>query len=433
MLGNKWGNWLGISTFGESHGRAMGILLEDIKPGLEFPLDEIREALTRRRPGKSEFSTSRIEPDDLEVISGVFEGKTTGMPICLLIRNSQQRSRDYSQLKDIFRPGHADFSYFKKFKIYDYRGGGRASGRETVARVVAGELVDHLLGDIKFLTYPIMIAGISATSFQPDFANLLHWPDPDTYQSVQNRLSELKAEGDSAGGIIEMKIDNIPAGLGDPVFEKLDANLAKAIISIGSVKGIEFGRGFKLANLSGSEANDEMKDENFLTNNSGGILGGISNGNQIVLRFVVKPTPSISKPQQTIDKDENNQTISVTGRHDTCIVPRLIPAAEAMAKLVLADAISYQKLVAGKKRDLNDLREGIDKIDEDILIALARRMKISQHIGVVKKQSDKQVTDPNREKDLYGSLKQKAKFWGLNPDLIQQIWPHIIAESKNQQ
>lgn len=433
MLGNKFGNWLGISTFGESHGKAMGILLEDIKPGIEFPLAEIKEALTRRRPGKSEFSTSRVESDELELISGVFEGKTTGMPICLLIKNTQQRSRDYSQLQNIFRPGHADFSYFQKFKIYDYRGGGRASGRETVARVAAGELVNHILGNISFSTYPIMIAGISAENIKLDFSNSLNWPDPDSFDQVQERLSKLKEKGDSAGGIIEMKISNMPAGMGDPVFEKLDANLARAIMSIGSVKGIEFGRGFEFAKLSGSEANDEMKSGKFLSNNSGGILGGISTGNQIVLRFVVKPTASISKPQQTIDKGGANQTISITGRHDTCIVPRLIPVAEAMAKLVLADAISYQKLVAGKDQNLTDLRESIDKIDEDILIALTRRMKISQKIGEAKRQNSQQVNDPNREKELYAELKIKAKSWGLNPELITQLWPLIINESKKQQ
>jgi len=433
MLGNTFGKWLGISTFGESHGKAIGLLLEDIKPGIEFPIDQIKDALARRRPGKSEFTTSRIEPDELEIISGVFEGKTTGLPICLLIKNTQQRSRDYSDLKNVFRPGHADFSYFEKFKIYDYRGGGRASGRETVARVAAGELVDHLLPGIRIFSYPIMIAGISATKVDPKFSNQLNWPDSNTYQQIQDKLTELKAKGDSAGGIIEMIIHNVPAGLGDPVFEKLDANLAKAILSIGSVKGIEFGTGFEMAQLQGSETNDEMKDGDFLSNNSGGILGGISTGKQLVLRLVVKPTPSINVPQNTIDKDGHNQTISVTGRHDTCIVPRLIPVAEAMVKLVLADAISYQNLIIGKDQTLNSLRESIDKIDEDILLALARRMKISQKIGILKKQDSKQVTDATREIKLYKSLKFKAEAWDLNPNLVSQIWPHIIEESKKQQ
>jgi chorismate synthase len=433
MKSNCYDKYYGITTFGESHGKAIGVVIEDVKPGIEFPLQKIQNALNKRKPGTCTFSSARKEKDEFQVLSGVFDGKTTGMPICLLVYNKDAQSRDYEHLKNLFRPGHADFSYFKKFKIYDHRGGGRASGRETISRVAASGMIEEILENIKIDIYPTKIGKFEITEIDDSFQNELSWHDKTNYENLIEYLNRIKNEGNSIGGIVEVKILGLPAGLGDPVFEKLDANLAKAILSIGAVKGIEFGDGFCFATLKGDEANDQMNKDGFITNHNGGIIGGISTGNDLIFRFVVKPTPSINITQKTVTKENKEVEFKSQGRHDTCIIPRIIPVAMAMIKLVLADALNHQKLISNEKLQLPDYREAIDKIDEDILIALGRRQKISEFIGKFKQENKLQVKDKNREGELLTKLKQKAKLWNIDESLVTNIWNIIISESKKKQ
>jgi len=433
MLGNSFGQYLGIVGFGESHGPAVGVVLQDIKPGIKFPLEYIQAQLDKRRTGKSFWASSRSEKDRIQILSGVFEGKTTGMPICLIVYNQDKNSRDYEYLKDIFRPGHADFTYYHKFKIYDYRGGGRASGRETIARVAAGNAVQHILGNIELDSYPVQIGEFKVNNFQRDFENDLLWPDRDNYEALLDYLSRIKSAGDSVGGLVETVVRNVPAGLGDPVFEKLDGNMAKAIISVGAVKGIEFGAGFSFAGMTGSSSNDQIGQEGFLSNNSGGILGGISTGQEIKFRYAVKPVPSIGIKQKSITRDGREVFLTNRGRFDICLIPRIIPVTNAMVKLVLADAISYQKLLEGKEPDLTTLREAIDKIDEDILVALTRRDRISQKIGEFKKRNNLSVEDKTRESEIFKLLSAKISQLKLDRNMVNNIWYEIIKNSKQKQ
>jgi len=433
MRGNHFESVMGVLGFGESHGKVMGVVLEDVIAGVKFPLSAIQRELDKRRPGKGDFESSRQETDQVEVLSGVLDGITTGMPICLIVKNRDQHSKDYENLKDIFRPGHAEYSWYRKFKVWDWRGGGRASGRETIARVAAGAAVMDLLGDINLAVYPVQIGSIKAENIVDDFPNPLGWVDRSNYDEVLFELSNAQQSGDSLGGVIEVKISGVLAGLGDPVFGKLDAKLASALISIGGVKGIEFGQGFNLAAMKGSEANDQMDSTGFLSNNCGGILGGVSTGEEIILRLAVKPTSSIGKAQRTIDKNGTEHTIEIKGRHDTTIVIRILPVVTAMIRLVLADCLSYQKLVKGEARDLGDFREALDKLDEDILISLRKRAEISKLTGIWKKENECEVLDKNRETELMTSLKAKAENLGLNDNYIEEIWKLILIESKRLQ
>lgn len=437
MRGNSWARYLGFTTFGESHGKAIGIVIEDVRPNIEFPFDEIRQELARRRPGKGKFSSSRDEKDELVVISGVFEGKTTGMPICLLVYNNDATPKDYEAIKDVFRPGHADNAWFKKFKIYDYRGGGRASGRETISRVIASGLVNHLIEPIQIICYPVRIGVIEAVEIDESFVkeNELSWPCRSTYQQLDEYLERVKKEGDSVGGIVQVYIRNVRAGLGDPVFEKLDGNIAKALISIGGVKGIEFGDGFKLGGMLGSQANDEVlaNGEKDRITKAGGIFGGVTSGDAISLRFVVKPTPSISIPQNTINKDNQPVKLELKGRFDTCLVQRIIPVVEAMIKLVLSDAVAYQKLIEGEEVGLDDLREAIDKIDEEILICIARRKRIVSKIGKIKKDLQLPIRQADRERELLDRLKKIGDELSLSEELIRSIWSSILEDSRKMQ
>ncbi|MDP8268521.1 MAG: chorismate synthase [Candidatus Tenebribacter davisii] len=433
MKSNSYDKFYGITTFGESHGKVIGVVIEDVKPGIKFPLNKIQDALHKRRPGKGEYSSARSEEDEIQVLSGMLDGVTTGMPICLVVYNKDAESKDYEHLKDLFRPGHADYSYFKKFKIYDHRGGGRASGRETISRVAAAGLVEDITDGININIYPVKIGKFEISEFDASIQNELSWHDRSNYNDLIEYLDKIKEEENSIGGIVEVRITSIPAGLGDPVFEKLDANLAKAILSIGAVKGIEFGDGFKLAALTGSKANDQMNKNGFISNHQGGILGGISTGNDLIFRFAVKPTSSINKLQKTVTISNEEVEFKSQGRHDTCIIPRIIPVAEAMIKLVLADALSYQKLIANDTLQLSDYREAIDKIDEDILTALCRRQKISELIGKFKQKNNLQIENKDREKELLSQLEQKAKLWNIDGSVVLKIWQIIISESKNKQ
>jgi len=411
-----------ITTFGESHGTALGIVIEDIIPNIDFPYDELRKQLAKRRPATSKYTSQRQETDDFQILSGVFEGKTTGMPICILFSNTDHKSSDYDNIKDIFRPGHADYSWTQKFKIHDYRGGGRASGRTTICHVAAGALVKHTLGDIAIHAFPI---SVGATLCGHPSEN----PDSSTNENVLNLLKTTKQSKDTVGAIVECVITNIPAGLGDPIFESLDANLAKAIIGIPGVKGIEFGDGFALATKKGSETNDQQTHKGYLTNHLGGIIGGVSNGNDIIFRVAVRAPSSIGITQNTLTKDGKSAKLTIKGRHDTCLVPRILPVIESMTALVLADAIAHQNLITQTPLSLSALRETIDKIDEDILIALYRRKEIVALIAQYKKDNNVPIYDPQREEEIIKNLTDIAKEFGLSSTLIKQIWQLILAES----
>lgn len=341
-MNNSFGEQFRVTTFGESHGPALGAIVDGVPAGLELDEAYIQKALDRRKPGQSVFTTPRKEADAVEILSGVFEGRTTGTPVALLIRNQDQRSRDYGDLAEVFRPGHADYGFFKKYGIRDYRGGGRSSGRETAARVAAGAIAAKYLQEkygIVIRAWTEAVAGIRGKKTDFDFIekNALRAADPDRYPAMEEAVRNAIAELDSVGGIVSCVIEGVPAGLGEPVFDKLDALLAHAMLSLGAVKGIEFGDGFAAAGLRGSVNNDKMSPEGFLSNHAGGILGGISTGAPITFRIAVKPTPSIRQEQQTVDQENNPRTVTVQGRHDPCICPRIVPVVEAMASLVLAD------------------------------------------------------------------------------------------------
>ncbi len=353
MSGNSFGKFFKIVSFGESHGKAVGVVIDGVQAGISLSEKDIQEELDRRKPGQSKITTQRMESDKVQILSGVFNGKTTGTPICLLVFNKDADSSKYDAIKDLFRPGHADYGYWKKFGLRDYRGGGRSSGRETIARVAAGAIAKKLLSKkgIKVIAYAKEIAGIKANEKKFDLKeiekNLVRCPDKNAAKKMEKAILSAKGKGNSVGGIVEIIAKGVPAGIGEPVFEKLDAELAKALMSIGAVKGVEVGLGFASAKLTGKQMNDEMFSKNgkihFKSNNAGGILGGISTGQDIILRIAVKPTPSISILQDTVNEKFQNRKIFIEGRHDPCIVPRIIPVAEAMVCLVLEDFILKQK------------------------------------------------------------------------------------------
>lgn len=348
MAGSTLGTIFKITTFGESHGRGIGVVIDGCPAGLPLQEEDIQIYLDRRKPGQSRYTTQRKEADAVEILSGTFEGKTTGTPISLFIANTNQKSKDYSEIADYYRPGHADYTYDKKYGFRDYRGGGRSSGRETIGRVAAGAVAAKLLKQmgITFTTYTKSIGPVTAAAFCENeiWKNPLYMPDADAAKKAGAYLEQCMRDKDSSGGIIECLITGIPAGIGDPVFEKTDANLAKAILSIGAVKGFEIGDGFEAAKATGSVSNDSfISDENGkitkATNHSGGVLGGISDGGAIIFRAAVKPTPSIASPQKTVNRAGENVEISIHGRHDPIIVPRAVVVVEAMAALTIADAL----------------------------------------------------------------------------------------------
>jgi chorismate synthase len=339
---NTFGRNFRCTTFGESHGSALGVVIDGCPPGIPLEAGDLQPMMERRRPGTSPMSSPRIESDVVEILSGVFSGVTTGAPVCMLIKNRDAQPGDYDRLKDVFRPGHADYTYLMKYGIRDYRGGGRSSGRETAARVAAGALALKILG-LRGITVEGRVEEIHGKTIPCDWE-----------EEVRNAA----AEQDSVGGIVEVIARGCPAGLGDPVFGKLDAAIASALMGIGAVKGVEIGNGFCAARLKGSEQNDQMGEEGYLSNHAGGILGGISNGNEIVARIAVKPTPSIASPQQTVDTERKVVSISVKGRHDPCIVPRIVPVAEAMLALVIVDALIEQEKYTPYRENL---RTGMKK------------------------------------------------------------------------
>jgi len=349
MSGNTFGTVFRVTTWGESHGPGLGAVIDGCPPGLSLSEKNINEELAWRRARDTRVSTSRREPDQVEILSGVLEGLTTGTPISVIIYNRDVDSSAYDHLKDLFRPGHADYTYWHKYGIRDSRGGGRASGRETVARVAAGAVAKILLDThgIKVFAYTLALGGIRAQelNFDEIYENPLFCPDPEAAELIMQRLQEVKDSGDSLGGVVEIRAQGCPAGLGEPVFAKLDAALASALMSIGAVKGVEIGSGFAAADMLGSENNDPLTIDGFVSNNAGGILGGISNGDEIVVRAAVKPISSIEKEQETITKQGEPVTLSVKGRHDVSAIPRIVPVCTAMVRLVLADMLLRQKAI----------------------------------------------------------------------------------------
>ncbi len=351
MPGNTFGTLFRVTTWGESHGPALGAVIDGCPPGIELSEDHVQAMLDRRKPGGSAASTSRREADRARILSGVFEGLTTGTPICLMVENTDQRSRDYGKLARVFRPGHGDYSYFKKYGVRDHRGGGRASARETVGRVAAGAVAAKLLSilGISVSSYTAEMGGIAAETCDLSLCseNPYACPDPAAAERIEARVREARASGDSLGGVVALVAKGVPPGLGEPVFEKLDAKIASAMMGIGAVKGVEIGSGFAAARSTGSRNNDPITPSGFSSNNAGGILAGISSGQDIIVRVAVKPIPSIARGQETIDTSGRAETIVVGGRHDVCAIPRVNVVLEAMMMLLLADFALQQRAIAG--------------------------------------------------------------------------------------
>ena len=340
MSGNTFGKLFKITTFGESHGTAMGCILDGCPPQIELTKEDIQNELDKRKPGQSDVTTQRKEDDAVEILSGVFEGKTLGTPIGMIIYNKDQKSKDYSDIKDVFRPNHADITYQAKYSHRDYRGGGRASARETVNWVAAGAIAKKILKKqgVSVHGFVSEIGQVKADSINhKDINNKYFFCDESKLADLDSMFKDLIDEGNSVGAKLGVVVENCPVGLGDPVFEKLDANLAKAIMTINAVKSVSIGNADDLLNLKGSEARDEMTSSGYASNNSGGILGGISNGDDISLSFIIKPTSSIKSKGKTVNKDGEEVDIEVTGRHDPCVGIRAVPIAEAMVSLVLVD------------------------------------------------------------------------------------------------
>ncbi|MXW22662.1 MAG: chorismate synthase [Candidatus Dadabacteria bacterium] len=353
MAGNSFGRFFRITTWGESHGLALGVIVDGCPAGLDISPEDIQYELDRRRPGQSRITTQRKEADAIEILSGVFEGKTLGTPISMMVRNTDVISKSYEDIKDVYRPGHADFTYDEKYGHRDYRGGGRSSARETVGRVAAAAIAKKILDSqgVRTTGYVKQVGDIVAQDIDFDQIeeNPVRCPDPKAAEKMIGLIESVRKEGDSVGGTVEVVSQGLPSGLGDPVFNKLDADLARALMSIGGIRGFEVGMGFGVVEKKGSQVNDLMyKKEDgtlgFRTNNSGGLLGGITSGADLVVRIAIKPTSSISQVQDTVDKRGEKTQLQVKGRHDPCLCPRAVPIAEAMVNLVLVDHLLISKL-----------------------------------------------------------------------------------------
>jgi len=351
MAGNTFGTVFKVTTWGESHGTGLGAVIDGCPPGIELNEEMIQAELERRRPGKGGATSPRKEPDKVQIMSGTFkpEGSkcelTTGTPISLVIMNKDAHSKSYTHLRDVFRPGHGDLTYQAKYGLRDHRGGGRASGRETAARVAAGAVAARLLWkySMRVQAYTVALGGVSTDKRDLSMLkeNRLFCPDNEAAARMEERIAEVRSQGDTLGGIVEIRAV-CPPGLGEPVFDKLDGELARALMSIGAVKGVEIGAGFAVAGMLGSENNDPISPSGFIGNNSGGILAGISSGEHLIIRVAVKPIPSIHKEQQTVNIDNESVSIKVGGRHDISAIPRIVPVCEAMVRLTLADHLLRQ-------------------------------------------------------------------------------------------
>ena len=356
MAGNSYGTLFRITTFGESHGEALGGIIDGCPPGITIDLEAVQLEMSRRKPGQSAIVTQRKEPDDVQFLSGIFEGKTTGTPIGFIIPNTNQKSDDYSHIKDNYRPSHADYVYDQKYGFRDYRGGGRSSARETASRVVAGAIAKQMLPEIKINAFVSSVGHIhldkkyQELDFSKIESNPVRCPDADSAAKMEEYIREIRKQGDTVGGVVTCVIQNVPVGLGEPVFDKLHAELGKAMLSINAVKGFEFGSGFEGIALRGSQHNDQFYvDDNGKvkthTNYSGGIQGGISNGEDIYFRTAFKPVATIMQDQESIDSEGNKAVVSGKGRHDPCVVSRAVPIVEAMAAIVIADFYLRNKAI----------------------------------------------------------------------------------------
>ncbi len=438
MSGNLFGTAYRVMTFGESHGPYIGVVIDGIQPGIEIDHSAIQEELDRRRPGQSNIVTQRKEQDRAEIISGIFEGKTTGTPLCILIPNQDQRPKDYSRLRHILRPGHASYTFLKKFGIFDFRGGGRASGRETATRVAAGAVARQLLRNknIEIYAHTRQIGDIAAKDIDLNQIekNPVRSADPAAAEKMVRAIQDARESGESLGGIVEIIIKNCPAGLGEPVFNKLEADLAQALMSIGAVKSFEMGEGFKSARMRGSEFNDLFYyDRDNLkfhtrTNHAGGVLGGISNGEDLIMRIAVKPPSSIGTPQKTVDDKGDEVMLDIGGRHDPCICPRVVPVAEAMVALVLIDHLLMQDRIESAD-DLAEIRAQIDTIDTQILLLLAQRQEKSRRIAEIKKRENREVVDHNRESEKRKEMLHFAAELDLSDELISDLFERILSHS----
>ncbi len=350
---NTFGNVFTLTSFGESHGTAVGGVVDGMPAGIDIDMDFIQHELSRRRPGQSKITTSRNEPDQVELLSGVFEGKSTGMPIGFVVHNTNQHSNDYDNLRQIFRPSHADFTYFSKYGIRDHRGGGRSSARVTIARCVGGALAKLALRQLG-ITVQAYVSQVGNIELERDYKtydlskaedNVVRCPDASKAKEMENLILEVKEKGDTVGGVVTCVIKRCPIGIGEPEFGKLNAQLGAAMLSINAVKGFEIGDGFDMVQHFGSEVNDIMSPEGLLSNHSGGVQGGISNGADIFFRVAFKPVATLLMPQPTIDVDGNATTVDVRGRHDPCVVPRAVPIVESMAAMVILDGYLMNKTV----------------------------------------------------------------------------------------
>jgi len=442
MAGNQFGNYFRITTFGESHGKAMGVIVDGVRPGLPFDIASIQKELDRRRPGQSSVTTQRKEEDRVEILSGVFDGRTIGTPICMIIWNRDQKPGEYEKVKDLFRPGHAGYTYMAKFGVTDYRGGGRSSGRETASRVAAGAVAKKILAreGIEVCGYTREVAGISCRSIDLTVVekNPLRAADLVAAAAMEEAVLRAKEEGDSVGGIVEVVVRNVPAGIGDPVFDKLEADLGKALLSIGAVRGFEVGNGFAASRLRGSENNDPFYVDpatgkvRTRTNNAGGIAGGISNGEEIVLRIAVKPPSSIRKEQETVTVDLKPATISMEGRHDPCICPRIVPVAEAMVALTILDHLTRQRLLRRESK-IAALRETIDLVDRNIVLLLAERQALVTQIGDLKRKRGKKIFDKSRERAILRRQLPVARQLDLDPAFVTQLFRAIFSLARTTQ
>ena len=354
-MGNSFGKLFKITTFGESHGKALGAIVEGCPAGLELDEEKIRQEMQRRKPGQSKITTQRKEEDEIEILSGVFEGKTTGTPIGIVIQNSDQKSKDYSHIADKFRPSHADYTYFEKYGIRDYRGGGRSSARETAARVAAGAIAKQFL-EAKGISIKAFVSQVGDLTLEKNYTdltldlaeeNIVRCPDPEMAEKMISLIDQVRLDRDTIGGVVTCVIKNTPPGLGEPVFDRLHAELGKAMLSINAVKGFEYGSGFEGVKMRGSQHNDTFIKEgekiHTITNHSGGIQGGISNGEDIYFRVAFKPVATIMQDQESLNEAGETVTVSGKGRHDPCVVPRAVPIVEAMAALVIADYLLISK------------------------------------------------------------------------------------------
>lgn len=435
MDSNTQGHNFRITTFGESHGPAVGVVIDGVQPGLELSAADIQAELDRRRPGQSAVSTARAEADRAEILSGVFEGRTTGAPICILVRNKDARSKDYAAIRNLFRPGHGDLTWLARYGIRDWRGGGRLSGRETIGRVAAGAVARKLLEDqgVTLFGHVVEAAGVRARSFDPAVARSTptRCGDAEAAQAMERAIVAAGDDGDSVGGIVQVEAHGVPAGWGDPVFAKVDARLAGAMMSIGAVKGVEIGAGFAAARMRGSEHNDPITPDGFDSNHAGGTLGGITSGAPVVVRLAIKPTSSIRHTQRTVDVDGNPRELQVRGRHDPCICPRAVPVAEAMLALVLVDVLLEARATSGAPPTLDELRATMDAGDADLAARLARRVALARAIARFK--GVRGVRETDREAVVHRLWRDQAREHGLDEELADGMAELLLDAARRAQ